>query len=153
MARGFLPFVHRWFERTFTEATRPQREGWEAIAEGRDTLIVAPTGSGEHVVAGARYVLMSPGVAEVAFAVTDAWQGRGLGKLLMKHLTAIAREAGLRELRAEVMPGNGSMLAVFRGSGLPISTKTEADAVHVRLLLASDAQRVPSAADTAKVTP
>src|SRR5262247_314286 len=43
----FLPFVHRWFERTFTEATRPQREGWEAIAEGRDTLIVAPTGSGK----------------------------------------------------------------------------------------------------------
>src|SRR5207253_3216802 len=43
----FLPFVRRWFEATFTEATRPQREGWDAIASGRDTLIVAPTGSGK----------------------------------------------------------------------------------------------------------
>jgi len=47
----FLPFVRTWFEQTFTEATRPQREGWEAIASGRDTLIVAPTGSGKTLAA------------------------------------------------------------------------------------------------------
>ena len=43
----FLPFVRRWFEETFAEATRPQSEGWEAIASGHDALIVAPTGSGK----------------------------------------------------------------------------------------------------------
>src|SRR5881396_1355538 len=43
----FLPLVRQWFETTFSEATRPQREGWDAIASGRDTLIVAPTGSGK----------------------------------------------------------------------------------------------------------
>src|SRR3989475_965975 len=43
----FLPFVRRWFDATFPEATRPQREGWEAIASARDTLIAAPTGSGK----------------------------------------------------------------------------------------------------------
>jgi ATP-dependent helicase Lhr and Lhr-like helicase len=48
---AFLPFVHRWFGDTFSEATRPQREGWEAIASGRDTLIVAPTGSGKTLAA------------------------------------------------------------------------------------------------------
>ncbi|MBI2161525.1 MAG: DEAD/DEAH box helicase [Candidatus Rokubacteria bacterium] len=47
----FLPFVRRWFDATFAEATRPQREGWEAIASGRDTLIVAPTGSGKTLAA------------------------------------------------------------------------------------------------------
>jgi len=47
----FLPFVSRWFEETFREATRPQRDGWEAIASGRDTLIVAPTGSGKTLAA------------------------------------------------------------------------------------------------------
>jgi ATP-dependent Lhr-like helicase len=47
MVPAFLPFVRRWFEGTFAGATRPQREGWQAIAEGRDTLIVAPTGSGK----------------------------------------------------------------------------------------------------------
>src|SRR5262247_2346136 len=47
----FLPFVRRWFEDTFAEATRPQHEGWDAIASGRDTLIVAPTGSGKTLAA------------------------------------------------------------------------------------------------------
>ncbi|MGH7276657.1 MAG: DEAD/DEAH box helicase, partial [Candidatus Rokuibacteriota bacterium] len=47
----FLPFVRRWFDATFAEATRPQREGWEAIASGRDTLVVAPTGSGKTLAA------------------------------------------------------------------------------------------------------
>src|SRR5215813_11653455 len=47
----FLPFVRRWFTGAFSEATRPQREGWEAIASGRDTLIVAPTGSGKTLAA------------------------------------------------------------------------------------------------------
>ena len=47
----FLPFVRRWFTETFAEPSRPQREGWEAIASGRDTLIVAPTGSGKTLAA------------------------------------------------------------------------------------------------------
>src|SRR5439155_20785681 len=47
----FLPIVRRWFAETFSEATRPQREGWEAIASQRDTLIVAPTGSGKTLAA------------------------------------------------------------------------------------------------------
>src|SRR5262245_63469071 len=47
----FLPFVRRWFDSTFREATPPQRDGWEAIASGRDTLIVAPTGSGKTLAA------------------------------------------------------------------------------------------------------
>jgi ATP-dependent helicase Lhr and Lhr-like helicase len=47
----FLPFVDRWFQETFATATRPQRDGWAAIAEGRDTLIVAPTGSGKTLAA------------------------------------------------------------------------------------------------------
>jgi ATP-dependent Lhr-like helicase len=43
----FLPFVRRWFDQAFGEPTQPQRDGWEAIASGHDTLIVAPTGSGK----------------------------------------------------------------------------------------------------------
>src|SRR5690349_19901644 len=53
------------------------------------------------IVGGGRYIVTQPGVAEVAFGLDDAYQGRGIGGLLMKHLTAIAREGGLRELVAE----------------------------------------------------
>jgi GNAT superfamily N-acetyltransferase len=35
--------------------------------------------------------------AEVAFAVLDKHQDKGIGSLLLKHLTSIARAQGLRE--------------------------------------------------------
>jgi ATP-dependent Lhr-like helicase len=47
----FLPFISRWFAQTFHEPTIAQREGWPAIASGRDALIVAPTGSGKTLAA------------------------------------------------------------------------------------------------------
>lgn len=48
---GFHPIVRAWFESTFREPTAPQRDGWPAIASGRDTLIAAPTGSGKTLAA------------------------------------------------------------------------------------------------------
>ena len=45
---GFHPAVRTWFERKFPEGpTEPQLRGWPTIAEGRDTLIAAPTGTGK----------------------------------------------------------------------------------------------------------
>ena len=48
---AFHPVVARWFEQKFGEPTPPQRLGWEAIRQGRDTLIAAPTGSGKTLAA------------------------------------------------------------------------------------------------------
>src|SRR5713226_5781160 len=47
----FHPAVARWFGKTFPEATPPQRDAWEAIKQGRNTLIAAPTGSGKTLAA------------------------------------------------------------------------------------------------------
>jgi hypothetical protein len=42
----------------------------------------------------------------------------------MQHLAALARDAGLRELIAEVLPENLAMLKVFQKSGLnPTTTR------------------------------
>ncbi len=87
------------------------------------------------IVAGGRYIVISPGKAEVAFAVIDEYQGQGLGKTLMRHLVSIARDAGLRELVADVLPYNKPMLGVFQKCGLAISTKRESDSVHVTMQL------------------
>src|SRR5947209_3553674 len=38
------------------------------------------------IVGGARYVVVQPGQAEVAFAVVDQYQGQGIGAALMHHL-------------------------------------------------------------------
>ena len=40
-----------WFEAVFAEPTRPQTEGWSAIARGDSTLIFAPTGTGKTLAA------------------------------------------------------------------------------------------------------
>src|SRR5215216_567205 len=48
---SFHPLVARWFEQRFGEPTAPQRQGWDAIRAGRDTLISAPTGSGKTLAA------------------------------------------------------------------------------------------------------
>jgi GNAT superfamily N-acetyltransferase len=87
------------------------------------------------IIGGARYVVSGPGSAEVAFAVVDGYQGQGIGRLLMKHLVALARQAGIEQLVAEVLPHNTPMLKVFERSGLTTSMKREHGAVHVVLSL------------------
>jgi RimJ/RimL family protein N-acetyltransferase len=87
------------------------------------------------IVGGGRYVVTAPGTAEVAFMVVDRYQGQGIGAVLMRHLSLIAREAGLRELTAEVLASNKAMLKVFEKCGLPLSAKTEAAITHVLLRL------------------
>ena len=44
-------------------------------------------------------------VAEVAFAVADDWQHRGIGTLLVDRLAEDARAAGIESFRADVAPG------------------------------------------------
>lgn len=92
-------------------------------------------GGTPSIVAGGRYVLVQPGVAEVAFVVVDEYQGHGIGTMLMRHLAAIAREAGLRELVAEVLPDNQPMLSVFQKCGLKVAIRRDRGAVHVTMQL------------------
>src|SRR5678815_3546579 len=48
---AFHPLVARWFTETLGEPTVAQQRGWEAIRQGRHTLIAAPTGSGKTLAA------------------------------------------------------------------------------------------------------
>src|SRR5437660_3425505 len=47
----FSPLTRAWFEGAFAEPTSAQEQGWEAISEGQNTLILAPTGSGKTLAA------------------------------------------------------------------------------------------------------
>lgn len=48
---NFHPIVARWFTDTLGEPTPAQLRGWDAIRQGRHTLIAAPTGSGKTLAA------------------------------------------------------------------------------------------------------
>src|SRR3954453_15873035 len=69
------------------------------------------------IAGGGRYIVVQPGQAEIAFVVIDTYQGQGIGTILMHHLAVLAREAGFRELIAEVLPQNAAMLKLFRNFG------------------------------------
>jgi RimJ/RimL family protein N-acetyltransferase len=85
------------------------------------------------IIGGGRYIVYQPGCAELAFGVEDAYQGQGIASALMRHLTAIARNAGLQELHADVLQGNISMRKVFEKCGLAVSMKHEQGVMHVTL--------------------
>ena len=88
------------------------------------------------IVGGGRYIIVQPGRAELAFTVVDAYQGRGIGTMLMRHLLAIAREAGLKELMAEVLPENAAMLKVFSRFGFRAGSGSDPQVRHLTLQLA-----------------
>ena len=85
--------------------------------------------------AGGRYIVVRPGQAEIAFIVVDAYQGQGVGTILMRHLAALARDAGLKELVAEVLPENRAMLKLFNKFGFRIDPKVSHQVIHLTLQL------------------
>jgi GNAT superfamily N-acetyltransferase len=71
--------------------------------------------------------------AEVAFAVLDEYQGRGIASLLLEHLRRIAHQSGIAEFAADVMVSNRHMLDVFRDSGFQRKSFSQGGVVHVSL--------------------
>ena len=69
--------------------------------------------------------------AEVAFEVADAYQGNGLGTILLAHLAEAAEEQGVSVFEAEVLPHNHRMVEVFRESGFAVRTRSSPDVLRV----------------------
>jgi acetate---CoA ligase (ADP-forming) len=89
---------------------------------------------GGRVVAVAGYHrLNEPATAEVAFAVADEMQGRGLATRLLEQLAEIAAERGVTRFDADVMAGNRRMLAVFANAGYDTKRRSELGEIRVSL--------------------
>jgi len=99
--------------------------------------LVALAEEDEHkvIIGGGRYIVTEPGKAEIAFVVIDAYQGQGVGTLLMRHLAVVGRAAGLKELIAEVLPENAAMRKVFSKFGFQARRGGDLGVVHLVLTL------------------
>ena len=75
---------------------------------------------GDEILGIGRYDRVENGSAEVAFNISDAHHGRGLGSVLLEHLAAAARENGVHRFVAEVLPQNRKMMSVFRDAGYEV---------------------------------
>jgi RimJ/RimL family protein N-acetyltransferase len=79
--------------------------------------------------------------AEVAFMVAEGVQNKGIGTTLLRHLTAIARENGLRGFTAEVLGANKAMMRVFLKSGFPVQFALEEGTYSVHMDLSGSPGR------------
>jgi acyl-CoA synthetase (NDP forming)/RimJ/RimL family protein N-acetyltransferase len=104
-------------------------ERFTVVDHDRRAAIVATLGA--DLIGVARYESTGPDVAEVAFVIEDAHQGRGLGPLMLEHLAAAARERGITKFEADVLPTNRRMLRVFLDAGYSAERAFDVDAVHV----------------------
>lgn len=83
----------------------------------------------------ARYDVLpsDPKRAELGIIVEDAYQGKGIGTQLLKHLLGIAFSQGVREITAEVLPQNTKMLELVSNSGVPVRRRLEEGMIQLRL--------------------
>ena len=96
------------------------------------TLIVSRVVEGtSRIIATGSYVARDEASAEVAFAVDDEFQGKGLGGLLLERLALLAARHGFVRFWAMTLLGNQKMLETFRQSGFPIHSKIEDESVEI----------------------
>jgi RimJ/RimL family protein N-acetyltransferase len=105
--------------------------------ESHVAIVAEIAEDGHSVIAGGgRFIVVQSGQAEMAFVVVDAYQGQGIGTILMRHLAILARDAGLKELVAEVLPENTAMLKLFKKFGFRPDSKGSPQVVHLTMQLA-----------------
>jgi acetyl coenzyme A synthetase (ADP forming)-like protein len=93
--------------------------------------LIAESGDPSRIISHASYIRIDGERAEVAFLVSDDWQGRGISTIMLVQLAEIADQHGISTFTAEVLPVNHRMIDVFRQSGFPIDTRSTRDAIEI----------------------
>lgn len=103
---------------------------------GFSLVITVGSGKAKRLVGiGSSFQQEGQNSAQVAFLVEDAYQGKGIGTLLVERLAMAAAESGLDYLEAYVMPDNRQMLDVFRDSGFQVERELGEGSWYIRLPL------------------
>ncbi|GAA1895906.1 bifunctional GNAT family N-acetyltransferase/acetate--CoA ligase family protein [Lapillicoccus jejuensis] len=79
----------------------------------------------DDIVGVGRFDRIDEHQAEVAFNISDHFQGRGIGSVLLEHLAMIGQEVGVDRFTAEVLPQNRKMINVFREAGYDVTHRYE----------------------------
>lgn len=109
--RRFFTARFRLSDRELAQLT--ECDGVQRYALGAS--VVTPQGTVEGV-GVARFVRAedAPEVAEVAVLVVDAFQGQGVGRMLLRGLAQAALDRGITRLRGTVLTDNDPMLGLLR---------------------------------------
>jgi len=72
--------------------------------------------------------------AEVAFAVRDDYQRKGIGTMLLSYITYLAKRQGLLGFTAEVLANNQPMLHTFEKAGFTIEKRMIAGVFELKMI-------------------
>jgi GNAT superfamily N-acetyltransferase len=122
-------------------------------------LVLALINGSRSVVASGR-IIFEPGEkhCQLEMAVSDAWQGQGLGRRLLDALIDAARQIGLQEMRATMLVTNTAASALLLRRGFLVGNAAEGESIRVARLDISSrnvgrAGRVPFARPVFDETP
>jgi succinyl-CoA synthetase alpha subunit/GNAT superfamily N-acetyltransferase len=130
----------RW--RRFLSLALPRPELIASLcdcSEPRSGLTLVATrvqGGRPRIIATGSYLAKDGRAAEVAVAVADGFQGKGLGTLLLERLALLAVRHGFTHFWAVARADNQPMLEVLRESGFALTERPERGEVEVDLALA-----------------
>jgi acyl-CoA hydrolase/GNAT superfamily N-acetyltransferase len=98
-------------------------------------VVIDPDSPTGEILAIARYdVDPATRLGDIAFVVRDDWQKKGVGTLLMRRMSEIARARGLAGFSAEVLTANKLMLGVFQASGLEVRSERDGGIYRLKMV-------------------
>jgi acetyl coenzyme A synthetase (ADP forming)-like protein len=134
-AQAVAEFFHRLSpesrQHRFFSPSEPSTDFVRALCDSSDArlkltlLITRISSSQEAVIAAGSYVARDEKSAEVAMAVEDRFQGKGIGAHLLERLALLAARAGFTHFWAITHLDNRGMIDVFRHAGFPVAEKVE----------------------------
>jgi acetyltransferase len=132
----YYRFFYRMAELTPTMLAR-----FTQVDYDRELALVAlsPASAGEPAFVGVARYIANPDrtSAEFAVVVADAWQRRGVARVLMRGLIVCAKRRGLERLSGAILRVNEPMLAFVRSLGFTVEDDPEDPAqVYATLALA-----------------
>ena len=129
-------------------------ERWTDIDPAREIAIIAVAGEGDEQQVGVARCAVdddAPPRWDFGIVVADAWQGLGVGEVLLAHLIERAEAAAIPALSSVTLPENRRMLALARRFGFSVRSEP-GDATLMRVerrLGASDVAPFGAAAPVA----
>lgn len=147
LRRGDVDTVRAVFERLSDESRRTRFNGPKprltdaelrelAAVDATRHALVAYVEDDPQPVAIAR-LYRTGDSAEIAFAVADGYQQRGIGSALTAELVADARAAGIKEITALVSSDNPAALALLRRTVSVLDIRLEGPEYSIRAPLAA----------------
>ncbi len=120
--------LHRRFLSVREDMPHERLQGFVAIDYTQEMVILAVIQKEEKEVivgVGQFGIYQTLHTAEVAFAVRDDYQNKGIGTELLSYLTLLAKKQGLLGFYAEVLAENRPMLHLFEKMGFDIKKRRE----------------------------